>query len=61
MGYEATILWTRQASDRFVDGRYGRAHEWLFDGGARVAASASPHVVRVPFADPSGVDYYRQI
>jgi organic hydroperoxide reductase OsmC/OhrA len=44
----------RQASA--YDGRHSRAHEWLFDGGVRVAASASPHVVRVPFADPSGVD-----
>jgi organic hydroperoxide reductase OsmC/OhrA len=56
MDYEATIRWTRKASERFLDGRYSRAHEWLFDGGARVTASASPHVVRVPFADLSGVD-----
>ena len=35
---------------------YSRAHEWQFDGGAHVHASASPHVVRAPFSDPSGVD-----
>ena len=27
-----------------------------FNGGAQVHASASPHVVRAPFSDPSGVD-----
>jgi organic hydroperoxide reductase OsmC/OhrA len=54
--YEATVRWQRQPDERFIDGRYSRAHEWQFDGGARVHASASPHVVKVPFADPSGVD-----
>ena len=54
--YEANIRWQRRRDERFTDGRYSRAHEWLFDGGARVHASASPHVVRVPFSDPSGVD-----
>jgi organic hydroperoxide reductase OsmC/OhrA len=54
--YEANIRWRRGSDERFTDGRYSRAHEWLFDGGARVRASASPHVVRAPFSDPSGVD-----
>ena len=48
--YEANIRWQRQPHERFVDGRYSRAHEWLFDGGAKVHASASPHAVRPPFA-----------
>jgi organic hydroperoxide reductase OsmC/OhrA len=54
--YEANVRWARQVDERFVDGRYSRAHEWAFDGGARIHASASPHVVRPPFSDPSGVD-----
>jgi organic hydroperoxide reductase OsmC/OhrA len=54
--YEAAVRWQRRPDECFVDGRYSRAHEWQFDGGARVRASASPHVVKVPFADPSGVD-----
>ncbi len=54
--YEANVKWQRQSGERFVDRRYSRAHEWLFDGGARVHASASPHVVPLPFSDPSGVD-----
>jgi organic hydroperoxide reductase OsmC/OhrA len=54
--YEAKIRWQRRPDERFVDGRYSRGHEWLFDGGAQVRASSSPHVVRLPFSDPSGVD-----
>jgi organic hydroperoxide reductase OsmC/OhrA len=54
--YEANVRWRRQPDEPFVDGRYSRAHEWLFDGGAKVHASASPHVVKLPFSDPSGVD-----
>jgi len=54
--YTATIRWSRKPDERFLDGRYSRAHQWVFDGGAVVPASASPHVVRPPFSDPSGVD-----
>jgi len=54
--YEATVRWRRRPDERFVDGHYSRAHGWQFDGGAHVHASASPHVVRAPFSDPSGVD-----
>ena len=54
--YEATVQWRRGLTEPFVDQRYSRAHEWLFDGGARVRASASLHGVRAPYADPTGVD-----
>ena len=54
--YTATIRWTRAASEAFTDGRYSRAHEWAFDGGAVVPASSSPQVVPLPFSDPAGVD-----
>jgi organic hydroperoxide reductase OsmC/OhrA len=54
--YEANVRWRRQAHERFTDNRYSRVHEWVFDGGATVRASASPHVVRVPLSDPAGVD-----
>jgi organic hydroperoxide reductase OsmC/OhrA len=56
VNYEANVRWHRQAHERFTDQRYSRAHEWAFDGGARIHASASPHVVKVPFSDPAGVD-----
>ena len=51
----ATVSWRREGA-RFVDNRYSRAHRWEFDGGAVIPASASPHVVPVPLADPAGVD-----
>jgi organic hydroperoxide reductase OsmC/OhrA len=56
MSHVATIRWARKPDEAFLDGRYSRAHNWRFDGGAEVPASASPHVVRVPFSDPAGVD-----
>ncbi|MBA3296934.1 MAG: OsmC family protein [Acidobacteria bacterium] len=54
--YTANVRWTRSAADAFAAGRYSRAHEWAFDGGAVVPASASPHVVPAPFSDAAGVD-----
>jgi organic hydroperoxide reductase OsmC/OhrA len=53
--HTAVVRWSRR-NQVFTDGRYSRAHEWLFDGGAVVPASSSPHVVRVPFSDPANVD-----
>ena len=54
--YTATVRWKRGADDAFAQGRYTRAHEWAFDGGAVVPASASPHVVPKPYSDEAGVD-----
>jgi len=54
--YTAIVRWKRGAGDAFAAGRYSRAHEWAFDGGAVVPASASPHVVPAPWSDPAGVD-----
>ncbi|THD43214.1 MAG: OsmC family peroxiredoxin [Bradyrhizobium sp.] len=54
--HTASVRWRRRPEERFLDGRYSRAHEWAFDGGARVPASSSPQVVRLPFSDPAGVD-----
>jgi len=54
--YTAAVRWRRKSAEPFLDGRYSRAHEWAFDGGALVPASSSPHVVRPPFSDPAGVD-----
>jgi organic hydroperoxide reductase OsmC/OhrA len=53
--YEATVAWQR-GDQKFTDNRYSRAHEWRFDGGARVPASSSPLSVPVPMSDPAGVD-----
>jgi organic hydroperoxide reductase OsmC/OhrA len=51
--YEARISWTRDGA-RFTDNRYGRGHEWSFDGG--VKASASPSVVPLPYSVADAVD-----
>jgi organic hydroperoxide reductase OsmC/OhrA len=53
--YTATVTWNREDAV-FTDKRYSRAHQWSFDGGAQVPASASPHVVPLPYSDPRGVD-----
>jgi organic hydroperoxide reductase OsmC/OhrA len=53
--YEATVAWQR-GDQNFKDNRYSRAHEWRFDGGARVPASSAPASVPVPMSDPAGVD-----
>ena len=53
--YHAEIAWQREG-DRFTQGRYSRAHVWRFDGGVEVPASASPHVVPLPFSVEAAVD-----
>ncbi len=53
--HAARITWHRNGSV-FIDRKYSRVHEWAFDGGGKVAASASPHVVPTPFSDPTLVD-----
>lgn len=52
--YTATIRWIAEGD--FAKGRYNRAHDWQFDGGATVRASSSPLSVPLPFSDASAVD-----
>jgi organic hydroperoxide reductase OsmC/OhrA len=52
----ATIRWFASPGEDYVKGQYSRAHSWSFDGGAIVPASASPHIVPMPWADPDAVD-----
>jgi organic hydroperoxide reductase OsmC/OhrA len=54
--YTATIRWSCSGEGEFAKGRYTRAHEWAFDGGAVVPASASPDNVPPGTADEAGVD-----
>src|SRR3954449_12025792 len=54
--YTATIRWSRDGAEGFAKGQYSRAHEWAFDGGAVVPASASPHIVPAPWSDSAGGD-----
>lgn len=53
--HTATVAWAR-GDARFTDHRYSRAHRWRFDGGAEVAAAASPHVVPPALTDAAAVD-----
>jgi organic hydroperoxide reductase OsmC/OhrA len=41
--HTATIEWTR-GDQPFSDGRYSRAHDWRFDGGAVMRGSSAPPV-----------------
>ena len=50
--YTAVVAWSSDA-ETHRSGRYSRAHEWRFDGGAVVPGSAG---ASVPGADPSAVD-----
>jgi organic hydroperoxide reductase OsmC/OhrA len=54
--YTATIRWSRNGAEGFTKGQFSRAHEWAFDGGTVVPASASPHIVPAPWSDSAGVD-----
>lgn len=40
----------------FLAGRYSRGHEWTFDGGVTVSASASPSIVPLPHSREDAVD-----
>ena len=53
--YLATVRWSR-GSDAFAGYKYSRGHEWVFDGGVVVPASASPQVVRAPYSVTAAVD-----
>lgn len=53
--YTAALSWTLAEGEDFAKGRYSRGHTLRFDGGATVAASASPHVVG-KWAVPEAVD-----
>ena len=53
--YTAHVVWTRGVQP-FTDNRYSRRHAIRFDGGAELAGSSSPHLVRLPMSDPAGVD-----
>ena len=53
--YRATVSWERDGA-AFTDNRYSRGHRWEFDGGTQVAASASPHVVPLPWSIEAAVD-----
>ncbi|MEO1077973.1 MAG: OsmC family protein [Pseudomonadota bacterium] len=54
--YQAEVSWRRGADEEFTDNNYSRGHAWSFDGGIRVPASSSPHVVPLPYSVEASVD-----
>jgi organic hydroperoxide reductase OsmC/OhrA len=53
--YTATVSWAR-GDQAFTDGKYGRGHDWRFDGGIQVRGSSSPHVVKLPHSEEAAID-----
>jgi len=53
--YFATVQWTR-GDAAFAKQQYTRGHTWRFDEGLTIPASASPHVVKAPWAVARAVD-----
>lgn len=53
--YTVMVKWLRDGQN-FIDNNYSRGHTWEFDGGLRVAASASPHIVPLPKSVAENVD-----
>lgn len=53
--YLATIRWQR-GDQNFADEKYSRGHDWIFDGGTTVPASASPQIVPLPMSVAENVD-----
>ncbi len=56
MTHNAQIKWNKKATENFIDNTYSRVHNWLFDGGYQLKASASPNIVRPPMSDASLID-----
>lgn len=55
MQFEARLEWQRNGQN-FLDQKYSRGHEWIFDGGLRVPASSSPLSVPLPMSVADNVD-----
>ncbi|WP_445666062.1 OsmC family protein [Fodinibius sp. AD559] len=51
----ATVSWSRDGQP-FTDNQYKRVHQWEFNNGQTIRASASPDIVPAPLSDPSAVD-----
>jgi organic hydroperoxide reductase OsmC/OhrA len=52
--YRADVIW--RCDGDFAANAYSRGHDWSFDGGVTVPASASPSVVPLPHSVEAAVD-----
>lgn len=53
--HKATIRWSR-SDETFLQAKFSRRHEWHFDGGLKIPASAAPSVVPPPWTDAGDID-----
>jgi len=53
--FGASVEWQR-GNQNFLSDEYSRAHQWHFDGGLSIAASASPEIVPLPWSKAENVD-----
>ena len=56
MLFEANIVWVKREGDTFTGNNFSRAHHWYFEGGEVVPATASHHIVPIPYSEPKNVD-----
>lgn len=56
MKIKSKILWTRNPEEIFLNGKYKRVHQWIFDGGFTLNASSSPEIVPLSMSDPALID-----
>jgi len=54
--YGVRVNWHRGKEENFIDNKYGRGHQWHFDGGVTVPASSSPQVLPLPYSVEANVD-----
>ena len=54
--YSAIVTWVRAPDEAYLNNDYSRLHEWRFDGGTSVPASASPNIVPLPYSVEDAVD-----
>jgi len=54
--YFAEVNWVRKSTENYIDNKYSRGHQWIFDGGLTVQASSSPHIVPLPYSVAENVD-----
>lgn len=52
----ALVKWNRGEGEVFTDNKYSRKHNWEFDGGIQVPASAAPSIVPLPYSAEHCVD-----
>ncbi len=54
--YSAKISWERGKDEIYTDKKYSREHRWEFDGGLKIEATPSHHIVPVPYSNPFAID-----